>query len=635
MRKCGSRVRGTLAGLLSLSWLLVAAGARGALPEDCENLGAALVDHSCFHSKYGPFVAVPATSAGAELSNMPNVDPVHTEYRIGLAGEGSYVTYSPKRKGSWSVFLGEDVPFRLFEVHEDEVTSVATIGDELTSVLTIEDGHTGCEALPVARVFELDQDDKFSKRYVLEFGGTLSREVVAVIEYVDDFLTELGRDADSDGYGDPDDTVTTSCVPPDGYAPNASDCDDGDPDINPGRAEQCDGVDQNCNGVADDVGLSCWSGEHTCRATGQWICAEGAETATCDAVAGEGSNETCNGVDDDCDGDIDEDQGLCPDEDRPACVRHEQTASCGCQLDQDCGPPDSGRICDTARKLCVSGCSEAPGRNACPAGFECGVTDAAGSSCEPVEEPNAGGSAGDSSSGDEELAPLDSGNSDCSCAVPGSPRDPSGVALLVVVGGVLALRARRRSSRAPRASLPSHAAVWLALLFAPSLISCGGKAESDAGPGDPAGVPAQCEPVLEEKPVRHTCTHTTNGPFVDVVSSSNEATAGDVSDLHRTFVVDNLGAGSFVRYRAYRDGEHVLFSDRPTDLRVLDPEGEAVPGAWFQVEGCKTIEAARSAVFEQGKSYLFELEDAEPVRFNLFIEHLGAFRDPWSRECPQ
>jgi len=626
MLKFGIRARQTFARLLMLPWILAASEAGAALPEDCGNLGAALVDHSCFHSKYGPFVSVQAASAGTELSDAPNVDPVHTEYRIGLAGEGTYVTYSPKRRGSWSVFLGEDVPFRLFELE----------GSELTPILSIEDGHTGCEALPIARVFELDQDRQFSKRYLLEFGETSSREVVAVIEYVDDFLTDLGRDADGDGYGDPNDTVTTSCVPPVGYAPNSSDCDDGDPDINPGRVEECDGVDQNCNGVADDVGLSCWTGEHACRATGKWTCADGAALATCDAVAGEGSDETCNGIDDDCDGDIDDGEGLCPDEDRPACVRHEQTASCGCQLDQDCGPPDSGRLCESLRRTCVFGCSSEPGRNGCPAGFECREAEAAGSSCEPVEEPGAAGGAGGASSGDDgELAPLDSESSGCSCALPGRNRSGGGAALFAALAISLALRARRKGFLPGRASLPGHASLWIALLFALSSISCGGKAESDAEPSDEPEVPAQCEPVLQDKPIKHTCSHTTNGPFVDVVASSNEATAGDVSELHRTFVVDNLGAGSFLRYRARRDGEHVLFSDRATDLRLLDTQGESVPGEWFGVEGCKTIASARTAAFERGRDYLFELEKAEPARFTLFIEHLGAFRDPWIHECPR
>jgi hypothetical protein len=56
---------------------------------------------------------------------------------------------------------------------------------------------------------------------------------------------EIYEDADADGYGDvpyPDD-----CELPKGTAPIGGDCDDTDPDINPGETEICyDGIDQNC-----------------------------------------------------------------------------------------------------------------------------------------------------------------------------------------------------------------------------------------------------------------------------------------------------------------------------------------------------------------------------------------------------
>ncbi len=59
------------------------------------------------------------------------------------------------------------------------------------------------------------------------------------------------RDADGDGYGTTEDT-TDSCAQPDGYILQAGDCDDTNPDINPGATEVCDGVDNDCDGNADD-----------------------------------------------------------------------------------------------------------------------------------------------------------------------------------------------------------------------------------------------------------------------------------------------------------------------------------------------------------------------------------------------
>ena len=58
-------------------------------------------------------------------------------------------------------------------------------------------------------------------------------------------------DADLDGYGVSTNTVD-SCAAPLGYSPLAGDCDDSNPNINPGISEACDGIDNNCNGNIDE-----------------------------------------------------------------------------------------------------------------------------------------------------------------------------------------------------------------------------------------------------------------------------------------------------------------------------------------------------------------------------------------------
>ena len=59
-------------------------------------------------------------------------------------------------------------------------------------------------------------------------------------------------DADGDGYGDSADPGTLACEAPAGHVLDDSDCDDGDPAINPGAEEICDNdVDENCDGVAE------------------------------------------------------------------------------------------------------------------------------------------------------------------------------------------------------------------------------------------------------------------------------------------------------------------------------------------------------------------------------------------------
>jgi hypothetical protein len=58
-------------------------------------------------------------------------------------------------------------------------------------------------------------------------------------------------DADLDGYGDPD-SATEACSEPSGYVSDDTDCDDDDADINPLASEDCDGVDNDCDGDIDE-----------------------------------------------------------------------------------------------------------------------------------------------------------------------------------------------------------------------------------------------------------------------------------------------------------------------------------------------------------------------------------------------
>ena len=66
-------------------------------------------------------------------------------------------------------------------------------------------------------------------------------------------------DADGDGAGDPA-AALASCLPPEGYVAAADDCDDADAGRGPLIAEQCDGLDQDCDGAVDEA-LDCDTAE--------------------------------------------------------------------------------------------------------------------------------------------------------------------------------------------------------------------------------------------------------------------------------------------------------------------------------------------------------------------------------------
>ncbi|MBI4450001.1 peptidoglycan DD-metalloendopeptidase family protein [Candidatus Uhrbacteria bacterium] len=107
----------------------------------------------------------------------------------------------------------------------------------------------------------------------------------------------------------------TPAPPPDadgdGFTVAQGDCDDSNRDVHPGATESCNGLDDDCNGTADDpwrVGLSidldqpCTVGIGACESTSTWVCAPNGATVVCGALPGTPSPESCNGLDDDCDG---------------------------------------------------------------------------------------------------------------------------------------------------------------------------------------------------------------------------------------------------------------------------------------------------------------------------------------------
>ncbi|WP_395813549.1 MopE-related protein [Archangium minus] len=112
-------------------------------------------------------------------------------------------------------------------------------------------------------------------------------------------------DGDGDGFGD-EYITEQACIPSPSFVEKV-DCDDYSSTTHPGATEECNGVDDNCDGVVDDGNpggyLACATGMPGVCSAGTTACSNGRVLCVQNEVA---STERCDGLDNDCDGESDE-----------------------------------------------------------------------------------------------------------------------------------------------------------------------------------------------------------------------------------------------------------------------------------------------------------------------------------------
>ncbi|WP_164002840.1 MopE-related protein [Pyxidicoccus caerfyrddinensis] len=134
-------------------------------------------------------------------------------------------------------------------------------------------------------------------------GSTSSTPVTAPAQAL--LVNTFYFDGDMDGFGD-EYLSEQACEPSPGYVEEV-DCDDYTAATYPGAPESCNGMDDNCDGAVDDGNPS---GGENCSTGQPGVCAAGVTACTNASVVCQqrqaASAEQCDGLDNDCDGAVDD-----------------------------------------------------------------------------------------------------------------------------------------------------------------------------------------------------------------------------------------------------------------------------------------------------------------------------------------
>ena len=146
-----------------------------------------------------------------------------------------------------------------FAVANAGAGTMAYAASESVAWLTIDSGAAGTNEGILAVSYEAKLDASARTGMIAIAGGGTVR-TCAVAQAGAPVFTYY-RDADGDGFGDPN-NPTTGAAPPAGYVSDNTDWNDANASVHPGAPELCDGVDNNGDGQIDEdcrVSQSCFS----------------------------------------------------------------------------------------------------------------------------------------------------------------------------------------------------------------------------------------------------------------------------------------------------------------------------------------------------------------------------------------
>jgi hypothetical protein len=178
-------------------------------------------------------------------------------------------------------------------------------------------GTTACEQPDgyVSNSTDCDDDDAQAFPGNPELCDGIDNNCDGVVD--EGVTTTFYADSDGDSYGDPGSTAS-ECEVPLGYVSDNTDCDDGTARAFPGNPEECDTIDNDCDGRVDEGVTTQYFADVDGDGYGDVLAPQdgcslptgySANADDCDDTAASvnpAATEYCNGIDDDCDAVIDE-----------------------------------------------------------------------------------------------------------------------------------------------------------------------------------------------------------------------------------------------------------------------------------------------------------------------------------------